>query len=376
MAITEYYCDPAINANSGTGTIGDAFGDLQYALNTITRNATTGDRINIKAGTAEVLAANLSLSTYGSPTSVAPLVIQGYTSAAGDGGRGEISGNGAYSILTETGKTVYFADMKIGNSGSAAILGSSNVAACCVNCEIHTSSHNTPVHITDSMYMTGCYFRNLTGSFALQMSGGIVYGCFFDCAPTAGTAAISVVAGPARIINNTFKLATDTSLHGIYNVSGGQGFLVGNTIYTSTANTSDGIEWQDIRSLVCINNIVYGYSGAGGTGLRLNYFGGTGGFAVIGANAFYNNTTDTAISAQAVYTPAPNDTLAASPFVDAASGDFRINGTVSGVTEDGWPQSWPGLTTDTAPKPDKGAVQAGAGAGGGGRRPRLRIHGV
>lgn len=90
MAITEYYIDPAIDANSGTGTIGDPFGDLQYALDTVTRDGTNGDRFNVKAGTAEVLTAALSLATYGTPTEAAPLVIQGYTSAAGGdaGGRG------------------------------------------------------------------------------------------------------------------------------------------------------------------------------------------------------------------------------------------------------------------------------------------------
>ena len=50
-ALTQYYVDPAINANSGTGTIGDPYGDLQYALNTLTRDPTDGDQINVKATT-------------------------------------------------------------------------------------------------------------------------------------------------------------------------------------------------------------------------------------------------------------------------------------------------------------------------------------
>ena len=63
MAITNYYVDPSINANSGTGTIGDPFGDLQYALDTVTRDSTNGDQFNIKAGTAEVLTGTLDFST-------------------------------------------------------------------------------------------------------------------------------------------------------------------------------------------------------------------------------------------------------------------------------------------------------------------------
>lgn len=115
MAITEYYVDPAINANSGTGTIGDPFGDLQYGLNTVTRNATDGDRFNIKAGTAEVMAAAIDLTTYGTPTQAAPLIFQGYTSAQGDGGIGEINNGGAnVSVISSTTLTfIHWIDLKL-----------------------------------------------------------------------------------------------------------------------------------------------------------------------------------------------------------------------------------------------------------------------
>ena len=50
MAITEIYVDPAINADSGTGTIGDPFGDLEYAIKQTTFDTTNGTRVKISIG--------------------------------------------------------------------------------------------------------------------------------------------------------------------------------------------------------------------------------------------------------------------------------------------------------------------------------------
>ena len=99
-APSETYVDPSIAANSGTGTIGDPYGDLQYALDTMTRDSTNGDRINIKSGTAEVLTGTISLASYGPPRFDYYLVLEGYDSVAGDGGIGAIDGNaGNFTIF-------------------------------------------------------------------------------------------------------------------------------------------------------------------------------------------------------------------------------------------------------------------------------------
>ena len=107
MAITEIYVDPSINADSGTGAIGTPYGDLEWAIEQATFDTTNGTRINIKAGTAEILAASLdtalnsaSPSAAWVPTPTAQLIFQGYTTAAGDGGKGDIDGNnGNFEIL-------------------------------------------------------------------------------------------------------------------------------------------------------------------------------------------------------------------------------------------------------------------------------------
>jgi len=94
MAITNYYVDPGGGDDAtGDGSIGTPWKTTQYALDHIVRNSTNGDQVNIKAGAADVLAASLSLATYGAPTYDAPLRFRGYTNIANDGGYGDIHGN-------------------------------------------------------------------------------------------------------------------------------------------------------------------------------------------------------------------------------------------------------------------------------------------
>ncbi len=117
MAQTQTYVDPSINANSGTGTVGDPYGDLQYALDTMTRDSTDGDQINIKAGTAEVLTGSLDFTTYGTPSSTAALSFSGYTSSENDGGIGSIDGDGSYKIASLPNYSM-MKDLELFNSGS------------------------------------------------------------------------------------------------------------------------------------------------------------------------------------------------------------------------------------------------------------------
>ena len=43
---TELYVDPSIAADSGAGTIGDPYGDLEYCIEQETFDLTNGTRIN------------------------------------------------------------------------------------------------------------------------------------------------------------------------------------------------------------------------------------------------------------------------------------------------------------------------------------------
>jgi len=126
-APTEYYVDPG-SGNDSTGdglSDGTAWATIQHALDTITQGA-VGDRINVKSGTADTLAAALDIATnYGSPSQTAPLIIQGYATSAGDGdfeagtGIGEVDGDGSYGMFAAATNYVYVRHMKVHNCGSA-----------------------------------------------------------------------------------------------------------------------------------------------------------------------------------------------------------------------------------------------------------------
>lgn len=359
MAITEYYVDPAINANSGTGTIGDPWGDLQYALNTVTRDATNGDRFNIKAGTAEVLTAGLSLATYGTPTEAAPLVIQGYTSAAGDGGIGEINNGGANVAIINTSALIIFVDMKMGNTGSAAPLTMGQFGAL-IRCEIHTAS-GTGVVIGNYAQVVGCYFHDLTGQAALHLigagsvGGSLALGNYFSNAGGQYTVYLASIGN--TVIGNVFERTdADTTVKAIYALQRAN-WIIGNTIFNDNASTDIAIHASGTGHYAIVNNIIQGYSGSGATAITH-----ANGFLVTAANAYYNNTANESIADVHVNLKA-NLALGSSPFVNAAGGNFEIDGD-SDASEAAWPSAWKGLAT-TANAADIGAVQSGAGSGGG-----------
>jgi hypothetical protein len=316
-----------------TGTSSLPFHTVQGALDLTTRNATDGDRINVKAGSTLTLDAALDYTTYGTPTAAAQLIIQGYTSAADDGGIGVIDGAATYSICASWTYSS-FIGMKLGNTGTADVLDF-GINSNAVNCEIHTSS-GFGVDTNNSCLVVGCWLHDLTGAQAIDNSGyvKILYN-FIDCAVTT-----SVIDGGSEsvVIGNIIDLSgADTSVIGISAASASMTILQ-NTIYCSSANTGQGIYMQGASGCV-LNNVIEGWSGAGGDGIETTVY------SFIGANAVYNCTNAyTFTAAKLNYAIAPNDTIAtSSPFTDAANNDFSIVSSKAGVTEDAYPSSFRGL---------------------------------
>ena len=158
---TVYYVDPAIDADSGAGTVGDPYGDLQHCLDTITRDTGQGDRICVKAGTDEVLAASLTLATYGSPSPYVPLIIQGYTSAAQDGGIGVID----FCICCYTHKRYIFiikSDLHIGTICGGTITQTNQGRSPDSPNNASTDYFNAMIESLNSTKCSVCHFKFLT----------------------------------------------------------------------------------------------------------------------------------------------------------------------------------------------------------------------
>ena len=352
MALTQYYVDPAIAADSGAGTIGDPFGDSQYALNNITRDATNGDQINIKAGTSEVLSGSLSLATYGTPTEGAPLVLRGYTSTANDGGYGVIDCGGNSMWASTSYAHVSLIDLEMhtfGNNNGINISGSLTWTV--ARCKIHKGASSPSSKIL-------CY-----------VIGGTVIGCHVHDAGTNGTGIQAAVVldnfvkdCPVGITNNTVSgvvagnVVVDATTIGIA-AAADNITITNNAVCSQSVATGYGIgsgSSSHSRHIVT-NNIIIGYSGAGGAGINF-----PGDVAVSGFNAFYGNTTDESYG-DAVYLDLGNDvSLGADPFTSAATSDFSLTtagkAALRGV---GYPAAYLGAHANTDGHVTIGPVQYG-----------------
>lgn len=321
MALTETYVDPSIAGDSGSGTVGDPYGDLEYCLEQMTRDGTNGDRINIKAGTDEVLEFALDIvADYGTPTLSAPLVFQGYTSAAGDNGIGGISGGGSVSIVDLTALDyVGFVDMHLHNTGAAQIIDLDQYCYL-IRCELDNSSNaSRTIELGANGMVVGCHIHNIEG--ALFVSGCLVMFNFFDAAGAntmdSGTA-FAQTAGLGLAYRNIYNLSG--SALGI-NLAAGCA-AISNAIFHDGAAIGDAIEKQgSARISAIINNIMHGGNGTGSEALRDNSGGFVGLFA--GNSQYnYNSGFDAPPIVLDDWKGIGNETLGASPFTDAAGGDF------------------------------------------------------
>lgn len=357
MAIKEWYIDPAgtDDASAGRGeTVGDPYATLDYALNTgvpATGQGANGDNFNLAAGTW------VSTQNYATTTYFTSFTI-GLTTAVRFKGAGDslsiLDGNGLYSIFQSTTiDYVSFSDCTLRNVGSRPIYQIDEFGSL-INCIIHGCSGGTSAVLFDS----DCEIRNCTvydiASISAVRSAGDsgVNGCYFtDQTNAPSLQFLDMAVGTSTVLNNRFKL--DSAYSGFCVKCFSRSSTVqNNSIYSGGASTGTGIYVRAGESSVC-GNLVEGFSGVGGTGIASD-FQFTMNFEACG-NAIRNCTTGYEnISEADGWTKAfDNETLGASPFADAANGDFTPVD-VGNVWGGGWPQVG-------GSQPDKGAVQRLAG---------------
>jgi|DEB0MinimDraft_6_1074348.scaffolds.fasta_scaffold07097_3 hypothetical protein len=356
MAMSEYYVDPSIAADSGAGTIGDPYGDLQYALDNITRDITDGDRINIKAGTEEVFTAAIDYSTYGTPAIAAPLIYQGYSSAAGDGGIAEID-LGANNMGQSA---VSLADLKVRNVGSG---GFSISNATATNVWFSDSTGNGIVLTEGSLY--GCVASDMTGAQAVFATGNShMIGCYFEFSSgESPTTRCIYPTGASVTSQNCFKVATGIT---VIDHQDDSHVSDHNSILQTGAKAGVGINFRDTKSgQRCTGNIVEGFATGYDWGNQAEPTG------AVHENAAYNNTTNYDSTFIGPYYR-DNETLSSSAF--AKSGTITLSDFVSNNAG-----FWADVAAYFEPQDTgnvfgnfgfhaltKGAVPRPVGAGGGG----------
>lgn len=362
---TYYYVDPAAGTDDTAGGRGDSAGDpwasIQFALNNITRDATNGDQINVKADQGphvdDVLAAILDFSTYGTPAEATPCIIRGYASAANDGafeagtGIGGIDGNNGNFSISSTG-FVYYVHMHLHNTGTAVI-----AVARFVQCELDTSTGGGVFGISNSVM--GCHLHDISGaSFlcklfqgnfvdntqAVKMSGNVC-----DTASTF-----------ARLDGNIFVVDSSFSAH-VITVNDDNARAASNSIFATGAATGTGISLDANRQQFEVqNNLIEGFSGSGGKGI--DGVSRSEGYIVFTNNGVRNCATPYANPADVVY-ESDNETLGATPFAKAGALTFANRFVYFAPVDTGNVQ---GGGFPVGSRIDKGAVQHADPAGGGG----------
>lgn len=349
-----YYVDPNAGSDAGgvTGAIGNPWKSVQHALNTITRDATNGDQINLKAGTSDILAAVLSLATYGSPA--APLVFRGYTSAAGDGGVGVLDGNNLNNSIFSGAQTyINFIDMRCTNTGSATVLNLSGGYCQIVRCEVDTSTGSGIISSGTAGHVIGNYVHDIGGNAGINAGGEVAFNRFVCGSknPTIGITSGGIVAF------NIVKVASAS--HGI---DLDYGAIAHNNSVWSNGGTGTGISDAGSSRYAnrIFNNIIEGFSGSGGKGVRGNAGAGAADMLMLGYNSFYNNATNVSNNEPVLFDLTASDqTLSGSPFTNASGGDFSLNNTASAGAScrgSAYPGVYPVGASYTSCQ-DRGAIQ-------------------
>lgn len=362
MPLTNYFVDPGGGSDvTGDGSIGTPWATVQHALDTITRDTANGDQISIKAGTADVLAATLDLTTYGTPTATAPLVLRGYTSAANDGGVGVLSGGGGGFNLTPTANYCGYIDLRLTNvtvNNGILSLGSYCLA---YRCQVDTNAGSPGIGIASraGCLVANCYIYGVTRGIQTGYGGSQFVCNYIVISASGGVGILNNGTSPDAFLGNIIVVTQANGYGYTANNSGAvQGLFMHNIVYNSAAGTTVGIFLNDNvggNGDAVMNNIIAGWSGVGGVGIRND-----GATRLTACNAFYNNTANESHAVGPLLDLGGDVSLAADPFVDAANGDFRLTETAKTALRSlGWPASYLGADADTDPHVTIGPMQYG-----------------
>lgn len=343
-APTDVYVDSDIGTDTGAGTSGDPYGNIQYAIDQTTRACQF-----LGTGT-ETLSATLDFTTHGSPGFGTPCIFK----ANGadwilDGGSGNFS-------IVNGAEAVAFCGLELRNTGTANILDLGNY--CHVDsCILHGSTANAIDAVTGrgpSIFGNHIYDIAVYG-IQVGLSAKVYFNYLKNGPTNSFTEAIRCDAGAT--VGNIISI--DGTSKGILLLSSIEhGLIADNSI--RQAGTGAAIELNgSIIGTQVINNVVK-FLGASGTAFDLSPTSRYQAF--VGYNACYvpNGATAYSIQDEFYVNAGDNETLGSDPFSESGSDTFANRFTFYEPNDVGniYSGAFP-----TASRRDKGAVQHAASGG-------------
>ena len=362
MAITHMYADYGSgNDTTGDGSVSTPYKTVQKAIEEVTGSA--GIQINVKASSAQVLAASIAWTSYSpTPSQNNPLIISGYTSTANDNGIGEIDGNNAVANIFASSSMpghFFLKDLKIHNCTSYIAYFSAFWGI--FRCEI------TNVGATGGAYWD-------PGSI------GVVYGCHVHTDGLgAETDAIKVgyysyvahnyvhtstgdgILLDGNMIVCTNNLVHTTGGHGINSASNEMHFINNNTVVGQDAAGDYGIDLNATDIVMAVGNIVKDWD----IGINSD----SGGIVLYhGYNHLHDNTPDESYSGEEGH-DLGNDETTDPTFTNVGGEDYSVG---TNAKAQSYPTTFKGSSTNTYI--DTGAAQRQEAAAAGGtirRHPKV-----
>lgn len=315
-APTDTHIDPASGNDGNDGSLANPYKTIQFALDNTTRDATNGDRFNVKVGSADVLSSKLVLTTYGSPSGGVPCIFQGYTTAVGDGGIGAIDGNGASVFNTSSKNGVCVINMVMSNVGNNPVFRAG--ADCFIaDSEFHTcTTTGAALQLSTRSQVIDCYVHTFKGTGIICSNGTVAY-CFLDKSETVDQNAVIKSSLQGTIHHNIVKLSGSGNKATGINLAGSGVFAFNNSIW-SNAGDGIGLVVAVVNRCTAYNNLIEGFSASGGVGIS------TAATSVIEVfnNAVNDCETAYSLSHDQYNLFGDNETLSTTPFANTTLNDF------------------------------------------------------
>jgi hypothetical protein len=343
-----------------SGAVGHPF---DFVENTLTNSSGNPPRVNLKNGTNYAITATINQGFPG------PMVFQGYTATAGDGGRAIIDGGatGTSFTLLDTvfgNNYVVKRDLIFQNNGdTGASPGASDdaVGGAYDRCVFNSLRSRGLLITNQQVNVSECEFyacnQNNDAVAALQILSGSVDRCFFH--DNTGDTAGARVATSGSFVSCVF----DSNGGGLFCDSPGTTVLVKNCdFYNQDATGIEITAATTFRIENCnfIKNGTYGILNSGDGVMAVRNCG-------FGAGTQANTSGTINASAGTAFEESGNVTYVSNvtPWVDPANGDFRITLTAAKGAGRGSFTQTAASYTGTIGYPDIGAAQHLESASGG-----------